>query len=56
MQANIDNRKELRRLIQEIWSDPEALKRLQKELEALASYKMPGSKKQLTASAEQTSP
>jgi type VI secretion system protein ImpB len=56
MQANIDNRKELRRLIQEIWSDPEALKRLQKELEALASYKMPGSKKQLTAAAEQTSP
>lgn len=40
MQSTIDNRKELRRLIQEIWSNPEQLQKLQKELEAYASYRL----------------
>lgn len=41
MQSNIDNRKELRRLIQEIWSNPELFKSLHKELEGLSGYKLP---------------
>lgn len=44
MQSSIDNRKELRRLVQEIWSSPEQLQKLQKELEAYASYRLQNSK------------
>lgn len=49
MQANIDNRKDLRRLVQEIWSNPEHLKTLQKELEALSQYRLPNVGKALAA-------
>lgn len=55
MQANIDNRKELRRLIQEIWSNPEALKTLEKELAALGNYKLATKGKALPA-AESSAP
>jgi type VI secretion system protein ImpB len=56
MQANIDNRKELRRLIQDIWSHPEQLKALEEELSGLASYKMPGINKALAAAPPPASP
>lgn len=49
VQANIDNRKDLRRLVQEIWSNPEQLKALQKELEGLAEYKLPSAANALPA-------
>jgi len=49
VQANIDNRKDLRRLVQEIWSSPEQFKKLQKELEGLADYKLPSQQKALPA-------
>lgn len=49
VQANIDNRKDLRRLVQEIWSSPEHLKTLQKELEGLATYKLPSAANTLPA-------
>lgn len=49
MQANIDNRKELRRLIQDIWSKPELLKALRDELGELADYKLPRGPKSLGA-------
>lgn len=49
VQANIDNRKDLRRLVQEIWSSPEQLKKLQKELEGLSSYQLPSKHKALPA-------
>lgn len=56
MQANIDNRKELRRLIQEIWSKPEMLKTLREELGDLASYKLPGDRKALGAASPPAQP
>lgn len=49
VQANIDNRKDLRRLVQEIWSNPEQLKKLQTELEGLSNYKLPSKQKALPA-------
>ena len=54
MQANIDNRKELRRLIQDIWSNPESIKALEKELAALGSYKLAGKDKALPAAESST--
>ncbi len=54
MQANIDNRKELRRLIQDIWSNPESIKTLEKELAALGSYKLAGKDKALPAAESST--
>jgi type VI secretion system protein ImpB len=44
MQSNIDNRKELRRTIQEIFSNPEALESLKKELAAYSGYEVPNTK------------
>lgn len=44
MQSNIDNRKELRRIVQEIYSNPEMLENLKQELAAYAQYKMPTTK------------
>ena len=52
MQSNIDNRKDLRRVIQEIWSNPEQLKALQKELAAFADYKLPSTQKALAQPAQ----
>lgn len=49
VQANIDNRKDLRRLVQEIWSSPDQLNKLQKELEGLSTYKLPSQQKALPA-------
>jgi type VI secretion system protein ImpB len=54
MQSNIDNRKDLRRVIQEIWSNPEQLKALQKELAAFADYKLPSTQKALAQPAQDT--
>lgn len=56
MQANIDNRKELRRLIQEIWSNPDLIKALEKELSSLGSYKLAGKDKALPPAAEGSTP
>lgn len=44
MQAQVDNRKEVRNLVQQIFSDPEELKRLKGELEAYGSYHLPETK------------
>lgn len=41
MQSNIDNRKELRRIIHEIFGNPEALASLKQELAAYAQYQVP---------------
>lgn len=41
MQSNIDNRKELRRAIQEIFSNPQALEALKKDLAPYATYQLP---------------
>lgn len=41
MQSNIDNRKELRRIVQEIYSNPEMLDSLKKELAVYAGYRIP---------------
>ena len=49
MQANIDNRKELRRLIQDIWSNPDSIQALEKELQSLGSYKLTTDGKTLPA-------
>jgi type VI secretion system protein ImpB len=49
VQANIDNRKDLRRLVQEIWSHPDQLKKLQQELAGLSDYKLPSRQKALPA-------
>ncbi len=54
MQSNIDNRKDLRRVIQEIWSNPEQLKTLQKELAALSEYKLPSAQTALTQPTQET--
>lgn len=43
MQSNIDNRKDLRRIIQELYSHPEQLENLKKELAAYAQYQIPKS-------------
>lgn len=44
MQSQVDNRKEVRNLMYQIFSNPEELARLQTELAAYASYKLPDSK------------
>lgn len=49
MQSNIDNRKELRRLIHEIFSKPELMDSLKQELAEYAEYKVPAGKKTLPA-------
>lgn len=52
-QSNIDNRKDLRRLINEIYSNPELLNSLKDELSSLSGYKVPVSKA-LAARTEQS--
>lgn len=44
MQSNIDNRKELRRIIQEFFSNPDAVASLKKELAGYAQYQIPNPK------------
>lgn len=44
MQSNIDNRKELRRIVHEIFDNPEALESLRKELAAYSQYRVPNTK------------
>jgi type VI secretion system protein ImpB len=44
MQAQVDNRKDVRNLMQQIFSDPEQLESLKKELEAYGSYHLPETK------------
>jgi len=41
MQAQVDNRKEIRNLIYQIFSNPDQLAQLKGELEAYATYKLP---------------
>lgn len=51
-QSNIDNRKELRRAINEIYSNPELLGSLREELARYSGYKVPISKALAAKSAE----
>lgn len=44
MQGQVDNRKDVRNLIYQIFSNPAELEQLQKELEAYSGYKMPDNK------------
>lgn len=44
MQSQVDNRKEIRNLIQQIWSDPQQLEQLRGELAAYTGYKLPDNK------------
>lgn len=44
MQSNIDNRKELRRTIHELFTNPEQLEELKKELQPYAQYQVPNNK------------
>ena len=41
MLSNIDNRREVRRLINEIYQHPEQLKALMQELDAYSGYRLP---------------
>lgn len=41
MQSNIDNRKELRRIVQEFFGNPDAVASLKKELAGYAQYQIP---------------
>jgi type VI secretion system protein ImpB len=41
VQANLDNRKEFRRLLRELASDKEAIAALQKELKGFDDFKVP---------------
>lgn len=41
MQSNIDNRKELRKLIQEIFANPEAFRAVQAELKGFEGHELP---------------
>lgn len=52
MQSNIDNRKELRRLIQDIWSSEESLQALRKELADFREYKLPAAQNTLPQPAQ----
>lgn len=44
MQSQVDNRKEVRNLMYQIFSNPEELQRLQKELESYSGYRLPDNK------------
>jgi type VI secretion system protein ImpB len=44
MQSQVDNRKEVRNLMYQIFSNPDELARLQSELAAYSSYRMPDNK------------
>ena len=41
MQSNIDNRKEVRKLVQEIFAKPEAFKAILENLKGYDSFKLP---------------
>lgn len=51
-QSNIDNRKDLRRIINEIYSNPDLLNSLRDELSSLSGYKVPISKALAARAAE----
>ena len=51
MQAQVDNRKEIRNLIFQIFSDPEQLAQLRSELDPYASYKLPSKTQAIEAAA-----
>lgn len=51
LQAQVDNRKEIRNLIFQIFSDPEQLNQLRGELDAYSSYKLPSTTLPATTSA-----
>ncbi len=46
--SNVDNRKEFRNLLNELFSDNEALEKMREELKAFDEYKIPGSEKSET--------
>ncbi len=52
LQAQVDNRKEIRNLIYQIFSSPDQLAQLSSELEAYASYKLPQKTLPAAASAQ----
>lgn len=51
LQAQVDNRKEIRNLIFQIFSDPEQLAQLRSELDPYASYKLPSKTQAIEAAA-----
>ena len=51
MQAQVDNRKEVRNLVQQIFANKEELAQLRKELEPYADYRLPARKELAAVSA-----
>ena len=51
MQAQVDNRKEVRNLVQQIFANKEELSQLRKELEPYADYRLPARKELAAVSA-----
>ncbi len=54
MQAQVDNRKEVRNLMQQVFANKEELAQLRKELEPYAGYRLPARKELAPASAPVT--
>ncbi len=54
MQAQVDNRKDVRNLVQQIFGDKEELAQLRKELEPYAGYRLPARKELAAVSAPVT--